>query len=115
VKSIALAFGPSLAQALISALLLTVAWGALRSRAQLDAENPHAAERHRRFVSATAPALLVLAACVNVTFLLVASAMWNITTASGPAIIALSAAPSLLGTAALPATILRTGRGGSQL
>lgn len=55
-RSFASAFGPVLAQVAATVLLLAIAGVVLRSRAQLDAEDPQAATRHRRFVVGSAPA-----------------------------------------------------------
>ncbi|MCO6004024.1 DUF5808 domain-containing protein [Actinoallomurus purpureus] len=114
-KSIGSVFGPVLTQALVTALLLVLPQVALRGRALLDAESSCATVRHRRFVSATARALLVLAVCVNVTFLFAALVTWGLITVSGSVLVAASVAPVLVGTAVVLAVALRTGQGGSRL
>jgi uncharacterized membrane protein len=112
-KSVSSAFAMVAAQIFMTALLFAVARIAVRGRAQLDAEDPQAAARHRRFVSATARALLVLAACMNVTSFLAALTVWN--TINGPAVVALAPLPGLAGVIVLLAVVLRTGQGGSRL
>ncbi|GAA4494940.1 DUF5808 domain-containing protein [Actinoallomurus oryzae] len=114
-KSFASAFGPVLAQVASTILLLAIAGVALRSRAQLDAEDPQAATRHRRFVAASARALLVLAGCTSVTFLFGSLANWHLISAPGPVIAALNVVPAVLGAAAILVVVIRVGQGGSRL
>jgi uncharacterized membrane protein len=114
-KSIGSAFGLVLVQALMTALVLSLTPVLLRSGARLDAEDPQATLRHRRFVSAMARALQVLAACVNVTLLFGALVTWKVITSFGLTGIAMSALPSLLGTVVVLVVAFRTGQGGSRL
>lgn len=114
-KSFASAFGPVLAQVASTILLLAIAGVALRSRAQLDAEDPQAATRHRRFVAASARALLVLAGCTSVTFLFGSLANWRLISPPGPVLTALNVVPALLGVAAILVVVVRIGQGGSRL
>jgi uncharacterized membrane protein len=114
-KSFASAFGPVLAQVASTVLLLAIAGVALRSRAQLDAEDPQAATRHRRFVAASARALLVLAGCTSVTFLFGSLANWRLISPPGPVLTALNVVPAVLGAAAILVVVVRVGQGGSRL
>jgi len=108
------AFGPVAAQVLGTALLLGLAALVLRSKAQLDAEEPQTAgARHRRFVSSGARALLLLAACLSVAFLLTSLTAWGINLA-GP-VRALVAVMPLLGAVVLVAVLVRVGQSGSRL
>jgi uncharacterized membrane protein len=111
-KSVASAFGPVLAQVAVTLLLLGLAAAALHGRARLDAEDPRAATRHRRFVAATARALLVLAACTSVTFLVSSLSAWHVIGLSGSALTAFAVLPLLLGVAVLLVVVVRTREGG---
>lgn len=114
-KSAAAAFGPVLAQVAAIVLLLAVAGATLHGRAQLDAEDPQAATRHRRFVAAVARALLVLAGCTSLTFLFNALMTWGLVHPPPPARVALNVVPALLGAAAIVVVTVRVGQGGSRL
>jgi uncharacterized membrane protein len=111
-KSVASAFGPVLAQVASTLLLLGLAAAALHVRAQLDVEDPGAAERHRRFVTAAARALLVLAAGTSVTFLVSSLSAWQVIKLSGPATAAFGVLPLLIGVAVLLVAVVRTRTGG---
>ena len=87
----------------------------LRSRAQLDAEDPQATTRHRRFVLGAARALLVLAGCTSVTFLATSLATWRLLIPPAPVRTMLTVAPGLLGTATILVLIIRLGQGGSRI
>ncbi len=114
-KSFGTAFGPVLAQVGSTVLLLGLAAVALRTRAQLDAEDPQAATRHRRFVAGAARALLVLAACASVTFLFTSLATWGLIHPPVAVRVALSVVPIFLGVAALLVVAVRVGQGGSRV
>jgi uncharacterized membrane protein len=114
-KSFAAAFGPVFAEVASAILLLAVAGVALRSRAQLDAEDPQTATRHRRFVLAAARALLVLAACTSATFLTTALEVWHIAVPPAPVRAALNVLPVLLGAAVILVVVVRIGQGGSRI
>ncbi|HZE30886.1 MAG TPA: DUF5808 domain-containing protein [Actinoallomurus sp.] len=111
-KSVASVFGPVLTQVAVTLLLLGLAAAALYGRAQLDAEDPRAAARHRRFVAATARALLVLAACTSAMFLVVSLSAWQVITLSGAALTAFGVLLLLLGVAVLLVVVVRTRPGG---
>jgi uncharacterized membrane protein len=113
-KSIGTVFGPVVIEVLTTALMVTLAWVVLRSRARLDAEDPQAATRHRGFVSAMARALLALAACLDLTFLFAALQTWDLIGA-GPVAAAAVPVTTALGVAVLLIVVLRTGQGGSRL
>ncbi|GAA4638669.1 DUF5808 domain-containing protein [Actinoallomurus vinaceus] len=112
-RSIGSAFGPLITQITLTVLMAALAWAVLRSRARLDAEDPQAATRHRRFVSAMARVLLALSACLNLTFLLAALQTWRLVEA-GP-VVAVVPAVTMLGVAVLLIVVVRTGQGGSRL
>lgn len=114
-RSFASAFGPVLAQVSATLLLLAVAGVVLRSRAQLDAEDPQAATRHRRFVMGSARALIVLGGCAGLTFLANALLVWHLVVPPAWARAALNVVPTLLGAVAIMVLIIRFGQGGSRL
>jgi uncharacterized membrane protein len=108
-------FGPVVAQVVGTALLVGLAALVLRSKAQLDAEDPQTAgTRHRRFISAGARALLVGAACLSVAFLLTSLTAWNIVNLARPARVLVAIVP-LLGVVVLVAVLVRVGQSGSRL
>lgn len=113
-RSVGSVFGPVLTQALLTALLLVLAWAVLRGRAQLDAEDPRAGIRHRRFVSTSARMLSAVAAGVNVVFLLAALAMWNVI-GSGPVVSTVTTVLGLLAVGVPVGLAVRAGQGGSRL
>jgi uncharacterized membrane protein len=113
-RSIGTAFGPVFTQVLVTALLLVMARVALRSRAQLDAEDPQAGVRHRRFVAAIARALLAMAGCLNLMFLLLALRTWNLIGGGRITVVAIPVL-AMLGSAALLAVAAHVGQGGSRL
>jgi uncharacterized membrane protein len=96
-------------------LLLAIAGIVVRSRAQLDAEDPQAAVRHRRFVVGSARALLVLAGCTSLTFLVNALMVWHLAVPPAPVRAALNVVPALLGAAVIVVLVIRYGQGGSRL
>ena len=108
-------FGPVVAQVVGTALLVGLAALVLRSKAQLDAEDPQTAgARHRRFVSSGARALLLGAACLSVAFLLTSLMAWKIVDLARPAG-ALVAIMPLLGGVVVVAVLVRVGQNGSRL
>jgi uncharacterized membrane protein len=113
--SLVSAFGPVAGQVLGTALLVGLAALVLRSKAQLDAEDPQTAgARHRRFVSSGARALLVLAACLSVTLLLASLTAWKLIDLARSAG-GLVAIMPLLGVVVLVAVLVRVGQSGSRL
>ncbi len=114
-KSVGSVFTPALAQALMTVLLLVLARVVVRGRARLDAEDPQAALRHRRFVSVMARTLLAMAAFVNLGFLGAVLATWDVLRPPGPALTALAMIPALAAAAVVVAVAVRTGQGGSRL
>lgn len=113
-KTFLSAFGLVLVQAGVTALLVTLSWVTARGKANLDAQDPHAAERHRRFVAAMARCLLMLAAAADLSMFFGALAMWNVTGSTG-FLPALLIAPIVVATAALVIVTIRVGQGGSRL
>ena len=113
-KNFGSAFALVLAQIGITALIVAVSWATARGKAQLDAQDPHAARRHRRFVTAMARCLLVLAAAVDLSMFFGALAMWKLTGSTGVFVVLLPA-PIMLATAGLIVVSVRFGQGGSRL
>ena len=108
-------FGPVAGQVLGTALLVGLAALVLRSKAQLDAEEPQTAgARHRRFVSSGARALLLGAACLSVTFLLTSLMAWKLINLARPAGALVTVVP-LLGVVVVVAVLVRVGQSGSRL
>ncbi len=114
-KSFGSAFGPLVAQTLTTALFLLLARVAVRSRAQLDAEDSNATARHRRFVTTIARTLLVLAAFINLGFLAADLIIWDVIGASGAAVTLLAGLPPLLGAVVAVVIAVRVGQAGSRL
>ncbi len=109
------AFGPVAAQVLTTVLLAGFAALVLRSKAQLDAEDPGTAgARHRRFVSSGARALLLLAACLSATFLLTSLTAWKLINLARPARALFPVMPPL-GAVVLVAVLVYVGQNGSRL
>ena len=113
-KTFVSAFALVFVQIGITALIVALTRITARGKANLDAQDPHAAERHRRFVAAMARCLLLLAAAVDLTMFFAALPMWNLTDSTGffPALLM---APILLATAGLVGVAVRVGQGGSRL
>ena len=114
-KSFGTVFGPLPAQVLLTALLLVLARVAVRSRAQLDAEDPNAGQRHRRYVTAISRTLLALAAVVNAGFLAAALVVWGVIDAPGTTVVLLGGVPPLLMAAVAVVITVRLGQNGSRL
>ncbi|MFD9738632.1 DUF1648 domain-containing protein [Umezawaea sp. NPDC059074] len=77
-KSVGSVFALVIVQAVITAILLAVAFAAPRARADLDPEDVEgSALRHRRVTRALTHAVLLLAAGVNVCLLLASLAIWG--------------------------------------
>jgi uncharacterized membrane protein len=102
-------------QILVTALLLGLVVVALRSKHELAATSPQAsAEQYRRYASAMAKSILVLAAGMNLTMLLVALMVWDVLPAT-TAWVVISTAPALATAAVLVAVAIRTGQSGHRL
>lgn len=97
-----------------TALIVTLTRITARSKAALDAQDPRAAERHRRFVAAMARCLLVLAAAVDLSMFFASLAMWKVIGSTGTFPVLLIA-PILLATVGLVVVTVRVGQGGSRL
>jgi uncharacterized membrane protein len=113
-KTFVSAFGLVMVQIAVTALIVVLSRVTARGKAELDAQDPHAAERHRRFVTAMARCLLVLAAAVDLTMFFAALAMWNLVSSTGffPVLLI---APIVVATAGLVVVTVRVGQGGSRL
>ncbi|GAB3962348.1 DUF5808 domain-containing protein [Plantactinospora veratri] len=95
-------------------LVALLAWS-YRSRADLDPSAPkRSAAQHRLFLRRISRALLVLAACGNLTILCAFLPMWQ-GRAPGPLATAAMVLSTLLGTAYLLVVALRAGQGGSRI
>lgn len=113
-KSFGSAFALVLVQAGITALIVALSLATARAKAHLDAQDPHAAERHRRFVAAMARCLLVLAAAADLSMFFAALAVWKLAGSTGlfPVLLV---TPIVLATAGLIVVTVRVGQGGSRL
>ncbi|MFE0462073.1 DUF1648 domain-containing protein [Kitasatospora sp. NPDC058965] len=112
-KSLPTAFAPVLVQLLVTALMVGIVWAVARGRADLDPAHPAAsAARYRRFVARVGAALLVLAACIDLSMLLAALKIWAGAAALSPVSLL---APVLAGLAVVVLVSVRTGQGGSRL
>lgn len=113
--SVVSAFALVFIQVVTTGLMYWLARVSLHAKAQLDAEDPAAGVRQRRFAAAIARGLLLLTLGANVTFLLGSLRIWGIITDSGPATVLVYLTPTLLGTLGLVGIAIRTGQGGSRL
>ena len=101
-------------------LYVTVQWSGImliiyRSRPDIEAADPAASTlRYRRFLAAFARALLIMAALVDTTLLLIALGDWQVYRLSGAAK-ALPVLPVAAGLVLLAAVAARAGQGGSRL
>lgn len=113
-KTFASAFALVGVQIAATALQLTLTWVTFRSKTSLDAQDPHAAERQRRFIAAMARCLLGLTAAIDVTLFFAALAMWDVVGSTGwfPVLLL---TPTVLATIALIAVAVRLGQGGSRI
>ncbi|MDH6125025.1 DUF5808 domain-containing protein [Kitasatospora sp. GP82] len=112
-KSVGTAFAPVFAEVGNTAVILLVAWFAFRARADLDPARPTAsAFQHRRFVVRITAAVLVLAACANLSVLLAAWPIWHGDHTVVPAVLL---APVLAGLAIVVGVAIRTGQNGSRI
>ena len=109
------AFGLVVMQLLLTATLLGLVVIALRGKADLTAATPAAsAEQYRRYAGLMARAVLVLAAGMNLTLLVVALLVWDVLPATTGWLIA-GIAPSAIATSALVVLSIRTGQSGHRL
>ncbi|NUR58346.1 MAG: DUF1648 domain-containing protein [Catenulispora sp.] len=113
-KTFVSAFGPVGVQITVVALIVALTRITTRGKATLDAQDPRAADRQRRFVAVMARCLLLFAAAIAFTLFLAALETWNVLGSTGwfPAVML---APTALATVGLVAVALRLGQGGSRL
>ena len=113
-KTFASAFAPVAVQLAVVTLIVALTRVTTRGKTTLDAQDPHAADRQRRFVAAMARCLLLFAAATGLTLSLAALETWNVLGSTGwfPAVMLL---PTALATIGLVAVALRVGQGGSRL
>jgi uncharacterized membrane protein len=118
--------GHRVSKSAVSALLVafqlyvTAQWTGImliiyRSRPDIEAADPAASTlRYRRFLAAFARALLIMAALVDTTLLLIALGIWQVYRPSG-AVQALPILPVAAGLVLLATVAARSGQGGSRL
>jgi uncharacterized membrane protein len=95
-KSIWSAFGPVVVQWAVTALLLGLAAVSGRFRADLDIEAlEQSVAQHRRMVGMLQRTLLVLAACVALTFLGASALVWGLLSSAGPTLALITIVPIL--------------------
>ncbi|WP_326569323.1 DUF5808 domain-containing protein [Amycolatopsis rhabdoformis] len=112
-KSVGSAFGVVFVQVAITALFLGIAYATPRFRPDLDPAHPRSsAAQHRRYASSLTRALLLFAACVNLTILATASQIWSRGTAFAILPVVL---PTVVGALGLLGFALRYGQGGHRL
>lgn len=110
----AAAFAPVMVQVGVTALIVTLTRVTARSKAALDVQDPHAAARHRRFVTLMARGVLVLAAATDLSMFFEALALWKVIGSTG-FLVPLLFAPVLIAVAGLVVVAVRVGQGGSRL
>jgi uncharacterized membrane protein len=109
------AFGLVGVQVLVTGLLLGLVVVALRSKHELAATSPQAsADQYRRYASAMAKSVLVLAAGMNLTMLMVALIVWEVLPATTAWII-LSTVPALATAAVAVGVAIWAGQSGHRL
>jgi uncharacterized membrane protein len=112
-KSVTSAFSLVFVQAGVTALILVLTLLAFRSRPAQDAAAPvAAARRYRAYMPRMAKALLVMAACTNLSMFLTA---WQIWDGTGAPSVGLAMLPVVVGLVVLIGIALRTGQNGSRL
>jgi uncharacterized membrane protein len=113
VKSVASAFSVVFLQAVLTAGFLALSYVMPRLKADLDPARPKgSAEQHRRFAAGMARALLLMAACLNVSLAIASWQMWRATTWGSPVPVIL---PTLLGAVGLLLFGVRYGQVGNRL
>ena len=114
-KSVLTAFALVLTQVFVTALIAGLLLATYRSRPEVDAADAVAStQRYRRFLSAMGRGLLVLAALVDLTLLLVAFQMWRVFPPSSAAT-AQATVPVVVGIIVIAAIGVRMGQAGSRL
>lgn len=102
-------------QALLTALLVGVAFLALRTRSEVRAAAPReSAEQYRHYAVTMAKLVLALAAGMNLTFLITALMMWDVVPANLGWAIA-SIVPTLTAAAVLMVVAVRAGQSGHRM
>jgi len=113
--SVTAAFTGVFLQAFVTVLIVGLLALSYRSRPATDAADPAGStERYRRFLSALGPAILVLAALVNVCLLLASLQIWQLIPVT-PVTLGLTAGIPLLGVVVLIAVAIRLGQAGARL
>jgi uncharacterized membrane protein len=103
---------PVFIQIVVTALIVVLMMVVFRSRPDIDVAAPvTTARRHRIFLARMARALLVLAACVNVSMAAAAWFIWTDHTRQTGVVLA----PAVLGIATVLIVAVRTGQEGSRV
>ncbi len=111
--SVGSAFALVFVQVAMTVLLVGLMWASIRFRPDLDAAAPKvSAHQYRGFLLATAKAVLVLAALVDVSMLVISWQMWG---GGGQLPAGVVILPILVGTAVVIGSAIRTGQSGSRL
>jgi uncharacterized membrane protein len=114
-KSVLTAFSLVLTQVFVTGLIAGLLLATYRSRPEVDAADAVAStQRYRRFLAAMGRGLLVLAALVDLTLMLVAFEMWKVFPPSG-AVTAQATLPVVVGIIVIAAIGVRMGQAGSRL
>lgn len=109
------AFGLPAVQVLTTLLLLGLVTIGLRSKVDLSATAPQrSAGQYRRYATTMARLILLLAAGMNLTLLVVALMVWDVVPAT-TAWVAASMAPTLIASAVLIVAAIRSGQSGHRL
>jgi uncharacterized membrane protein len=114
-KSVGTAFALVFTQIFVTALITGLLWVTYRSRPEVDAADPVAStQRYRTFLRTMGRAMLLLAALVDVTLLLIALQTWGVYHRS-PGLVGLVALPVIAGVVVIVAVAVRLGQGGFRL
>ncbi|MFD0639473.1 DUF1648 domain-containing protein [Catenulispora yoronensis] len=113
-KSFGSAFALVAVQIAITALIVVLTRVTVRGKANLDVQDPHAAERQRRFVAIMSRCLLLFAAATALTLAVTALTTWDVIGSTGWTPVLLLA-PVAIATVGLVVVVVRVGQGGSRL
>lgn len=115
-KSVWSAFMLVFFQAGLTLLMGGLAAVILRARQELDVEHPVASARqHRTYVRGLGLGMLVLAACTNLTLLLVSLVVWEILPSDRDLVMLVTIVPTLVGTLAVVGLSIYLGQGGHRV
>jgi uncharacterized membrane protein len=115
-KSVWTAFSALAVQLFVTVIMSGLLALTYRSRPEIDVTDvAGSARRYRRFLFAVSRAMLVCAALVDLSMMLVAFQIWQVFRVSSGTMTILVTAPSVLGVIVLVSVIMRTGQAGSRL